>query len=106
LDGQELMEQEAQSREEALKAQAEQEELDDLADNYEETWDSVTWAIEQYKASGYDEAVVILQSLKKLAGREGELEIFQERVDRICTQYPSRRGLMERLQKAQIIPRK
>jgi hypothetical protein len=106
LDGQELMEQEAQAHKEALKAQEEQEELDDLADNYEKAWYLVTCAIEQYKASGYDEAVVILQSLKKLATREGELGIFQERVDLICAQYPSRRGLMERLQKAQIIPRK
>jgi hypothetical protein len=106
LDGQELMEQQAQEHQTALKAQAEQEELDDLAENYEKAWHLIACAIEHYKASGYDEAVVILQGLKKLAIREEQLEIFQERVDLICAQYPSRRGLMERLQKAQIIPRK
>lgn len=106
LDGQELMEQQAKDCKKALKAQAENDELDALADNYEQVWHSVVGAIEQYKASGYDEAVAILQGLKKLADREGELGAFQERVDCLCSQYPSRRGLMERLQKARLIPRR
>jgi hypothetical protein len=106
LDGQDLMEQEAQERQAAIKAQAEQNELDDLAENYEKAWQSVALAIEQYKSSGYNEAVVILQKLKKLAHREGKLGVFQKKVDRLCAKYPTRRSLMERLRKAQIVPQK
>jgi hypothetical protein len=59
--------------------------------------------IEQKRANTYDEAVNTLKDLRDLATHRQRLTEFQDRLTAIRSQYPTLRGLQNRLKEAGLV---
>ena len=56
--------------------------------------------IEQKQVKAYDEAVKIMRQLREVAEYQGELEKFLARIDQIQQDFPTLRGLHDRMRRA------
>ncbi len=94
-----------EERRRAAEAEAErQRQLEALAQREEAAWQEVEESIQRYTARGYEDAVALLKQLHEVAQYQGEPQRFQERINAIYERYPTRRSLLERLQKAGLPP--
>jgi hypothetical protein len=90
-----------EERRRAAEAEADRvRELEALAQRQEEAWQELEQSIQHYTAKGYEEAVSLVKQLQEAAIYQGERTHFQEHLDGIYARYPTRRSLLERLQKA------
>ena len=78
-------------------------ELQSFALQAEHAWRTVAEEIERKNASGYDRAVALLVRLRELAVYLGELPAFQARLTTLLSRYSTRRGLLERVEKAKLL---
>jgi hypothetical protein len=71
-------------------------ELEALALKESQTWKKVVDLIELKQAKPYDEATALLKDLRDLAVHQGKLPEFNERFDKIKSDYSNRSALMTR----------
>lgn len=74
--------------------------LDDLSAREASAWMRAEALIETKNQRDYDTAVTLLCDLRALAGRNGSLEVFTERIDDLRRQHQRKLSLMERLDAA------
>lgn len=74
--------------------------LDDLSAREASAWVRAAALIETKNQRDYDTAVTLLCDLRALAGRNGSLEVFTERIDDLRRQHQRKLSLMERLDAA------
>ena len=73
--------------------------LDWVAARRKSIWEEVERGIEEKKASGYDQAVVLLADLRDLAVREEALEAFDSRLADLRERHRSKRAFLSRLER-------
>ncbi|MEZ4615438.1 MAG: hypothetical protein R2867_07975 [Caldilineaceae bacterium] len=81
----------------AEKAAKRQAELDALAARGGEPWREVEALIEEKKRESYQQAAKLLRNLRELAEAQGQSQQFQQRLDRIRSEYSRRPALIEEL---------
>lgn len=85
---------------EAEKAAAYAKHLDDLSAREASAWVRAAALIETKNQRDYDTAVTLLRDLRALAGRNGSLEVFTERIGDLRRQHQRKPSLMERFDAA------
>jgi hypothetical protein len=85
---------------EVNKAAAYAKHLDDLSAREASAWARAAALIETKNQRDYDTAVTLLCDLRALAGRNGSLEVFTERIDDLRRQHQRKPSLMERFDAA------
>jgi hypothetical protein len=85
---------------EVKKAAAYAKHLDDLSAREASAWARAAALIETKNQRDYDTAVTLLCDLRALAGRNGSLEVFTERIDDLRRQHQRKPSLMERFDAA------
>jgi hypothetical protein len=85
---------------EVKKAAAYAKHLDDLSAREASAWVRAAALIETKNQRDYDTAVTLLCDLRALAGRNGSLEVFTERIDDLRRQHQRKPSLMERFDAA------
>jgi hypothetical protein len=85
---------------EVKKAAAYAKHLDDLSAREASAWIRAAALIETKNQRDYDTAVTLLCDLRALAGRNGSLEVFTERIDDLRRQHQRKPSLMERFDAA------
>jgi hypothetical protein len=85
---------------EVKKAAAYAKHLDDLSAREASAWVRAAALIETKNQRDYDTAVTLLCDLRALAGRNGSLEVFTERIDDLRRQHQRKPSLMERFEAA------
>jgi hypothetical protein len=88
---------------EAKKAAAYAKHLDDLSAREASAWVQAAALIETKNQRDYDTAVTLLCDLRALAGRNGSLEVFTERIDDLRRQHQRKPSLMERFDAAGLV---
>ena len=89
---------EEQQRQEAEQARIRK--LNALAKKEKVVWERVYALIETKQPKAYDEAVICLVELHRLAQHIGQLDRFQTQINKIHQGYRNRPGLLSRLQQA------
>jgi len=87
---------------EVKKAAAYAKHLDDLSAREASAWVRAAALIETKNQRDYDTAVTLLCDLRALAGRNGSLEVFTERIDDLRRQHRRKPSLMERFDAASL----
>ncbi|MDG4807181.1 hypothetical protein O7634_10515 [Micromonospora sp. WMMD1120] len=87
-------------RRERAAAAAREQRLNVLADRQEQEWQRVDAMIETKRPKEYDAAVVLLSDLKALADREGDAEVFRQRIRLLREQHARKPSLLDRLDRA------
>jgi len=79
--------------------------VEKIAQRETQLWAKLPGLIDQKRANTYDEAVSILKDLRDLATHQQRLTEFQDRLTAIRSQYPTLRGLQNRLKEAGLVSR-
>jgi hypothetical protein len=77
--------------------------MEKLVDQEDKLWQEVFRLIERNNGQAYDQAVAHLLDLRNLARYLKREPFFQDRVSRICEEYPTRSGLLRRLRSAGLV---
>lgn len=103
-------EQEAKRQAEILAEQKRQEaarhrefHLKQLSQRKEATWHTIDQLVQQGQAKSYDQAAEHLYDLQEIANHEGELELFNEKLQALIIQYQRRRKFIERLEQRNLL---
>ncbi|MFC0096159.1 hypothetical protein ACFFKH_01285 [Micromonospora marina] len=84
-------------RRERAAAAAREQRLNVLAGRQEQEWQRVDAMIETKRPKEYDAAVVLLGDLKALADRDGDVEVFRQRMRLLRERHARKPSLLDRL---------
>jgi hypothetical protein len=73
-----------------------------LATRGDRAWQEVETLIQQKTTDGYKQAVMLLQQLGELAREQGQVRLFENRLEQIRLKYSRRSALIRELQQAQL----
>jgi hypothetical protein len=93
----------ARAAEKARKAAERARYLDGLAGQEKKLWRTAEAAIETKKASGYDEAIILLKDLRDLAERQGKLDALQKRLATLRSQHVSKTAFVRRMRESGLV---
>ena len=88
------------ARQERAAAVARAKYLDGLAGREEELWRQIDSLVEMKRAKEYDQAVQLLQDLHDFNALQERIDAFADRLSLFQERYATRRGLLERLDRA------
>ncbi|HET7036778.1 MAG TPA: hypothetical protein VFI42_13920, partial [Thermomicrobiaceae bacterium] len=89
-------------RRERENAAARERYLDRITGTEAELWRQVETLIEVKRPKEYDQAVSLLADLRDLAARQSQTRAFRDRITDLRRRYPTRRGLLQRLDRARL----
>jgi hypothetical protein len=90
------------ARREKASAAAREQRRNALAGRQEQAWQQVATMIETKKPKEYDAAVELLGDLRTLAGRDGGIATFTQRIRLLRAQHARKPSLLERLDQARL----
>jgi hypothetical protein len=77
--------------------------LDRLVGREDEIWEQVLTLIQATRPAEYDRVVELLIDLRDLSAREGHADGFRARLLALRNRYPTRKALLERMDKARLV---
>ncbi|MEU5948547.1 hypothetical protein ABZ793_23710 [Micromonospora sp. NPDC047465] len=89
-------------RRERAAAAAREQHLNALAGRQEQAWQRVAAMIETKRPKEYDAAVALMVALKALADRDGDTEVFHQRVRQLRERHARKPSLLDRLDRAEL----